>query len=1022
MEANHKKILKAVVLELRHMLEGYYDGSGWHAGDLEQRLNALGVWRDRDPLPADELACVNPADSATRKVVDAYLKLRDEAGVRREEAVAEFVRETAYTWANRLLALRCMEARELIDEVVLQKEAYGGRSLEHNRLAQRHPELCASEDDGLFGMLDAAFAKQAQHLPLLFEPKAPGVALEPGVAALKRAIRLLSGTEAVRSQEPATTEIFRTPDAFGWAYQYWNTEEKDRVFAKVRTEKGAKIEGAEIIPATQLYTEPYMVKFLVQNSLGTIWAGMHPQTELPKRWEYFAQNVDGASVEKKSVREITFLDPACGSGHFLLEAFDLFYGMYEEEGEISDSDAICRSILEHNLYGIDIDERAIQISEAALWMKAAERVLQTAGHTSFTAIPANLISTNIRLPKGVDHLKAFLDKYPEDKDLSSALEIVFAGLENADELGSLLQIEGPVERKLKELQRRKEELRQVGGVQTHLYKPTPIQGQLPVGVESYDEWKEKSLGRIKQHFLEESEATDLGQAFFVRSARRGLRLFDLVARRYDVVAANPPYLGTKKQGQVLKSYLDVHYENAQYDLYAAFLVRARDLLTDAGLCGLVTRSTWLFQKWYARLRDIALDEGWLRLVVALGSGAFEDFGGDVVDVTMVTMSGTASDQILGLLLQHAQQKAERLRLECAESTFVQRNRSVFRAIPGFVINFDITPDIVEVFTRCKPLKDYAEVTDSVVVVSRFLRFWWERPLCLNGRWMHYSKGGSVEKWLGFELYSLDWENHGIRLKSYVLSRYPASKFRLIVKEEGTIGRPGITWTTHASGRFSARRIGRNYIVSSKGPGVFAEADLADALLGLLNCSISQYLLKLISPGQEFGYKYVGDLPVPELKGESKTTLARDTEKCVQAKAGLVQTRIIELSFNPRAFPQGATSLGEYATSAEVQRLEFELALLQSEYEVERAALAAYELSKDSAKIIYDRTGPHPWDIEDREVTPAQADAILAAYSARSDAEDNSIDSEEAGEDIVDEEDVAAGTSRWRHPRHNTGHD
>lgn len=252
MDANHKKTMKAIVLELRHMLEGYYNGSVWNAGDLEQRLNALGVWRDRNPLTVDELAGISADDSAAREVVDAYLKLRDQAGVGREVAVAEFVRETAYTWANRLLALRCMESRELIDEVILQKEVYSGRSLEHNRLAQRHPELCAGGDDGLFAALNAAFTSHAKHLPLLFDPKAPGIALKPGVAAIKRCISLLSGTEAVRGQDFAKDDVFRAPDAFGWAYQYWNTEEKDRVFEMVRTQKGTKIEGADIIPATQI--------------------------------------------------------------------------------------------------------------------------------------------------------------------------------------------------------------------------------------------------------------------------------------------------------------------------------------------------------------------------------------------------------------------------------------------------------------------------------------------------------------------------------------------------------------------------------------------------------------------------------------------------------------------------------------------------------------------------------------------------------------------------------------------------
>ncbi len=260
MESSHKKILKAVVLELRHLLEGWYDASGvWHPGDLEQRLAAIGVRQDREPVPVDELPHLSDNDKHARVVVDAYFVLRREAGIKPARAVAEFVRETAYTWANRLLALRCMEARELIDEIILQKEVYGGRSLEHHRLAQRQPELCAGEDDGLFAVLDTIFTERAETLPLLFDPKAASVALKLTAAALKRCVALLSGAESVNGQSSATDEVFKSADALGWAYQYWNTEEKARVFEKVRTRKGAKIEGSDIIPATQLYTEPNMV-------------------------------------------------------------------------------------------------------------------------------------------------------------------------------------------------------------------------------------------------------------------------------------------------------------------------------------------------------------------------------------------------------------------------------------------------------------------------------------------------------------------------------------------------------------------------------------------------------------------------------------------------------------------------------------------------------------------------------------------------------------------------------------------
>jgi hypothetical protein len=536
MNAGHKKTLKALVLNLRHLLEGTCNGDDkWQAGDLEQRLAAIGVRRDRDPIPADELPHLRLEDRRAREVVDAYLALRREAGISYAAAIAEFVRETAYTWTNRLLALRCMEARELIDEVILQKEVYSWRSLEHHRFAQRRPELCTGEDDGLFAALDKVFAEQSKRLPLLFDPKAPGIALRPSPAAIKLCISLLSGKEAVKNQEPASDELFKASDGLGWAYQYWNTEEKNRVFERARTHKGAKIEGPDIIPATQLYTEPYMVKFLVQNSLGAIWMGMYPESRLQEGWKYFVPLADRVPIEKKPVQEISFFDPACGSGHFLLEAFDLFYAMYEEEGKQAEPSEICRSILERNLYGMDIDERAVQIAEAALWMKAAEKAFQ------FDGANTNLAASNIRLPKGKDHLKAFLSKHPQDTQLRPALEVILDGMEHADELGSLLQIERPVDKELEHIKSHHDAFQSKGEmVQKEMFKPTIIQGRLPFGVESYREWKQKTLVALKDHFAAESESADLGQSFFGRSAARSLLLLHLLARRYDVVAANNP--------------------------------------------------------------------------------------------------------------------------------------------------------------------------------------------------------------------------------------------------------------------------------------------------------------------------------------------------------------------------------------------------------------------------------------------------------------------------------------------------
>lgn len=971
-----KSTLKAITLELRRELEGKCDAQGtWQPGDLERRLAAIGVRRDRAPVPVDELSHLAPEDREARRVVDAFLQSRAEAGQSREAAIAEFVRDAAYTWANRLLALRCMEARSLIDEVILQKDAYGGRSLQHNQLAKKQPERCAGEDEGLFAVLFDEFARRAEELPLLFDPRAPEVALRPSVAALKRCVALLSGTIAVNGQEAATDEVFTAPDALGWTYQYWNTEEKDRVFEKVRTKKGSKIEGAEIVPATCIYTEPYMVKFLVQNSLGAIWVGMRPDSRLSETWEYYVRNADRAPVSKKPVADITFLDPACGSGHFLIEAFELFYAMYLEERVLTKPAEICASILERNLYGIDIDERAVQIAALALMMKAKDKA------RDFVPRRVNLVATNIRVPAGKEHLEAFLRKHPEDAPLEPALLAIFEGLAHADELGSLLQVEEPVEKELRVL-KAKYEAAGSPMEQQALWRQfqKPVQGKLPIGVTTYERWKQDALARLHEHFHAEAHETDLAAAFFGEAASKGISLVDLLARRYDVVVANPPYMGSKNMGAILKKFVERHFAPGKRDLYAAFILRCLELAEGGGRVAMVTQQSWMFLRSFANLR--ALDEekrrkaprtfaGVLRATMIeelahLGEHTFHDSsaaGAFVALFVVAKAEPSAAHRLTAFRLVGPKSPDEKdaglrdaVRAFATGTTHPVLSRPFqarFLTIPQAPLCYWLRERFFELLAG-RTLGDVADVCQGLATAddARFVRFTWEAPPGEWGRpvrgrrWVPFEKGGGYGKWFGHHYWVVDWEHAGTRIKATPGPR---------VQNEQHYFKEGWTFTTTARGSIGFRLLDGVSIFAHKSAGVLGR-EIARGLAVGMNCRGGSYLVRGVRAQIDLSEDYVSRVPLPK---RIPAVLSGFESACVALKRRLVALDPTERSFG------GLSTRGASFTEAwrhlagEADAVAAVLHTLEGLSE--REVFAAYGIAGEDLQAVLDETGtPAGW--------------------------------------------------------------
>jgi hypothetical protein len=596
-------------------------------------------------------------------------------------------------------------------------------------------------------------------------------------------------------------------------------------------------------------------------------------------------------------------------------------------------------------------------------MKAAERVLNAGGTAEFSAIPANLVATNIRLPRGVDHLKAFLEKYPDDRDLSPALEIVFNGLQHADELGSLLQIEGPVEAELKKLEDLHNQAHATVGVQTHLYKPTPIQGQLPVGVASYEAWKVAVLERLSIHFAGESSTSDLSQAFWGRAAKKALQLFQLLSQRYDVVATNPPFMGSKSMPSRIKTFVATAYPHGKRDFLAAFIVRARELVyQNNGFIGIVSQHTVLFLKSYSALRgdDSTATPGLLRSssivsIVQLGSGAFSEISGVVVSPILLVLQASdpeSSHRLVGIrTTDHSDvlQKASALQDRCSNSAGVQRFTPLqvsFLALSRTPIPFWLPEKLLSLFQRGETVSDRALVRQGICTTNnnRFLRFYWE-VAASSARWIRASKGGGFGRWLGFDQIVIDWELNGARVKSFQEDTPGAIHWSGRMPSDDYFFRGGWTYSA-VSTAVGARLIDRHTLFLDTAPIAIArDASDSDLLGGVLNSRVASYLVRSLTQDAKIREGYLQRIPWPsKLCQQASKRLVGLVNACLETKRAIVADDPTAWAYEPSSdFDQNRRHL---------------LSTLLSclEYEIDMLVADAYGLDSTDLENIFAFTG------------------------------------------------------------------
>jgi hypothetical protein len=717
------------------------------------------------------------------------------------------IERAAYTWINRLLALRAMETRGLIDETLRNNPDYDGVSEALFILRSDAPARTAGTDGGWWAVLEDACRAQAEALPGLFDLGDPAAALRPSTAALLRCIALV-GTAPNGYTLAEADAAFADPDAIGWAYQFYQEAAKARVYAKLGS-GGKAASRAEIAAATQLFTEPYMVQWLLQNSLGRSYHEACPDSQLPETWAYYIRpdhrppttdhEVDqGATVvgrqlsvvePPRPLHALDLIDPCCGSGHFLREAFDMFAAMYRERHPELSAAEIADRILERHLHGVDLDPRAAQLTALTLYLRAwefvrddARRQRRTLSSIVYRPSSLNIATTPSGLSAGA--LQRHLRRHPEDRVMKPLLEGVFAALEQADILGSLLRPAEHIDTAIKALQ-------QPHTIQMDFDAGDAALRRTITALANSDpaELKRMLLDRVAQSFhAEAGDADDVAAQLFGREAEGGVRLLQLLDRKYAVVVTNPPYMGSGNMDTPLKKYVDRHYKQGKRDLYAAFILRCLELCNRSGRVAMITQHSWLLLRGFVDLRAVSEEKledaikegeflGLLRqtnfeFLAHLGPGAFEEISGEVVQNAMFVLSNTASfnNQLTAIRLiatKEYREKEEILRQVAANrmSQFVFRSiQSSFLQVPLFPICYWLRARLFDILAQ-DPLSSVATTTRQVDTCdnNRFLRYFWEinKP---GENWLGYLKAGGYTRWAGLDQMCLDWSNLGAKVK------------------------------------------------------------------------------------------------------------------------------------------------------------------------------------------------------------------------------------------------------------------
>jgi type ii restriction enzyme, methylase subunit len=765
----------------------------------------------------------------------------------------EFVEEIAYTWFNRIIAIRFMEVNDYIPD--------GIRILSSDRENDREPQIVREvfdtdlefsndeknnvyklkEENKIEELFKFLFIKKCNKLneilPELFEEAEDYSELLLPISINDEEGILRKLVDEV-PEESFDVEKEGQIEVIGWLYQYYNEEKKKEVDLKIK--KGKKVEQDDIPAKTQLFTPKWIVKYMVENSLGNLWLEGHPNENLEEKWKFLVKGEkQEEEIEKKleklnenykemKLEEIKIIDPCMGSGHILVYAFDVLMDIYLNLG-YSNRDAV-QSILENNIYGLDIDKRAYQLAYFALMMKAREY---------YKRIFSKKLELNICYTRESNDInKEIIDFISNGNNkIKEELDLIYNSFLDVREYGSL--IEAPkidydkIKNRLSEIEN------------TDFYN-------------LFDELKKEEIKNKFYYVIKTSE---------------------ILSKKYEVVTTNPPYMGSSMMDSKLSKYTKKNYPDSKSDMFAVFIEKCNSLTDRNGFCSMITMHGWMFLSSYERLREkMALIE--TLNMVHLGTRAFDEIGGEVVQTTVWIQRKNKINNFKGSYIRLVDFPGEKNKrnkfLETVENKdkkyYFRKAKENFEKIPGIPIGYWASEKLIKNFEKSEVLYDYSISSSQNITGNntKYLRFYWEvekKKISKNLKWIFYAKGGKYRKWTGNLIDLVNWTEKA-------REEYKKGHGSQIIPEKFWY-KKGITWGLITSNEPSFRILPEDSTFDKGGSSIFIKNnENFNYILSLLNSVVFTYIVEFFNPTINFQVKDIRSIP---LKFERK----KEVDKAVK---------------------------------------------------------------------------------------------------------------------------------------------